>query len=260
MEEAFLVALFNIIILDLVLSGDNAVVIGMAVQRLPPRQKRIAILTGGGLALVLRVALTAVATYLLQIPLLQVLGAVVLVWITYRLLTEGGEEESLHGQREDAGFVKAMQTIIIADVTMSLDNVLAVGAAAHGDLTLLIIGLGLSMAILVAGGTIVSVLLTRMAWLNYVGAAVLVVLAGEMIAKDHYLTESHIIAEDPILPWIFSAIIAVVLVALMLIRRSRRNNATAQAQHHTDSAAHGEETIAPAQAVQDQVALGEPKK
>ena len=169
--DGLLIALFNIIVIDLTLSGDNAVVIGMAVRKLPPRQKRIAILSGGGLAIVLRIALTAVAAFLLTIPLLRAVGGLVLLWITYHLLSQNDGASHDTTIRADSGLWDAMRTIIIADVTMSTDNVLAVGAAAHGDMLLLIFGLTLSMAILVLGGTLVSVLMNKAGWLVFVGAA-----------------------------------------------------------------------------------------
>jgi YjbE family integral membrane protein len=228
--DSLLVALFNIIVIDLTLSGDNAVVIGMAVRKLPPRQKRVAILTGGGLAIVLRIALTAVAAYLLTIPLLRAVGGLVLLWITYHLLATddgAGHETNI---KSDTGLWDAMRTIIIADVTMSTDNVLAVGAAAHGDVVLLIFGLTLSMAILVLGGTIVSVLMNKVGWLVYIGAGVLVVLAGEMIAGDPWLIERGILPEADWVPWAITAAGAAVVYAALMLRRRRRLRALHETQ------------------------------
>jgi YjbE family integral membrane protein len=218
--DSTLLALFNIVILDLVLSGDNAVVIGMAVRKLPPRQKRVAIIVGGGLALALRATLTAIATFLLAIPLLQFIGGVVLAWITYQLLAQDEGGDTAH-QSEEMGFRAAIRTIIIADVTMSIDNVLAVGAAAHGDVTLLLFGLLLSMAILVMGGTIVSVLLEKFVWLKYVGAGVLVYLTGDMIAHDHFLLEQGIVPDEPWVSWVISAVVGLLIAAALYFRRAR---------------------------------------
>jgi YjbE family integral membrane protein len=220
--DTILIALFNIIVIDLTLSGDNAVVIGMAVRKLPPRQKRIAILSGGGLAIALRIALTALATFLLMVPLLRAAGGLVLVWITFHLLASddgAGHEANVNA---NAGLWNAMRTIIIADVTMSTDNVLAVGAAAHGDIVLLIFGLTLSMAILVLGGTIVSVLMNKVGWLVYLGAGVLVVLAGDMIAGDPWLLERGILPEAGWVAWLLSALSAAVVLVALLVRRRRR--------------------------------------
>jgi len=220
MEGIFL-ALINIVIIDLTLSGDNAVVIGMAVRKLPPRQKTLAILSGGGLAILLRISLTAVATFLLTVPLLKAVGGLVLLWITYHLLAP--DEGAAHGPsaRPEGGLWDAMRTIIIADITMSTDNVLAVGAAAHGDVTLLIFGLTLSMAILVLGGTIVSVMMNKMSWLVYVGAGVLVVLAGEMIATDPWLIQNGVLPEVWWMPWVLTIVGALGVLAAYLIRRKR---------------------------------------
>src|SRR4051812_16067341 len=134
MLQGVLEALIKIIILDLVLSGDNAIVIGMAVRALPAKERRRAILLGGAGALVLRMAFTALVTLLVRVepPFLLLVGGLVLVWITYRLLTPESEEHTDTVKAGNRGFWAAMQTIIIADVTMSLDNVLAVGVAADG--------------------------------------------------------------------------------------------------------------------------------
>jgi YjbE family integral membrane protein len=227
--EGLLIALFNIVIIDLTLSGDNAVVIGMAVRKLPPRQKRLAILSGGGLAILLRILLTAVATFLLTVPLLRAAGGLVLLWITYHLLAS--DDGGAHGSdvRSDTGLWDAMRTIIIADITMSTDNVLAVGAAAHGDIVLLIFGLTLSMALLVLGGTVVSVLMNKVGWLVYVGAGVLVILAGEMIAGDPWLVGNGLLPEAGWVPWVLTAAGALVVVVALVLRRRRHSLSAGQA-------------------------------
>ena len=186
--QVVLLALLNIIVIDLVLSGDNAIVIGMAVRALPPPQRRVAILFGGGAALVLRVIFTVVVTIVIRErpPFVLAVGGLILVWITYRLLTPEKEEDetTVNASRRGRGFLAAISTIIVADVTMSLDNVLAVGVAAQGDPALVLVGLILSMAILVAGGALVASILNRLPWLNYVGGLILLVLVGDMIAGD----------------------------------------------------------------------------
>ena len=220
--QTLIEALFKIVILDLVLSGDNAIVIGMAVRALPPAQKRRAILLGGAGALVLRMAFTAVVTLVVREspPLLLLVGGLVLVWITYRLLTPESEEDLDTAKAGNRGFWAAMQTIIIADVTMSLDNVLAVGVAADGDVPLVLIGLVLSMAIIVAGGALVSTILARLPWLNYVGGLILLLLAGEMIVKDP-LIGPHLGGWHDLAPWIVSAVFAVLVVGLLYWRQRR---------------------------------------
>ena len=175
-------SILGIVIIDLVLSGDNAVVIGLAAHRLPPRQRRFAILCGGGAAIVLRISLTAVATFLLTISGLKAVGGVLLLWIAFKLLKE--EEESAEGVKEAATLRAAILTILLADFIMSLDNVLGVAAAAHGDLALLIMGLGLSMAILMVGGSLIANLINRLWWLAYLGAGVIAWTGVEMFLGD----------------------------------------------------------------------------
>ncbi len=222
MLQGVLEALIKIIILDLVLSGDNAIVIGMAVRALPSKERRRAILLGGAGALVLRMAFTAVVTLLVRVepPFLLLVGGVVLVWITYRLLTPESEEHADTIKAGNRGFWAAMQTIIIADVTMSLDNVLAVGVAADGDVPLVLVGLVLSMAIIVAGGALVATILERLPWLNYVGGLILLLLSGEMIANDPVVKPLLGEWREPA-QWVISAVLGTILVSLLYLRQRK---------------------------------------
>ncbi len=183
-------AIVTIVLIDLVLSGDNAVVIGMAAHRLPPRQRRIAILVGGGAAILLRMTLTAIATILLVIPGLRQVGGVLLLWIAFKLLKE--EEETSEGVKVAVSFRDAVLTILIADFIMSLDNILGVAAAARGNVALLIGGLALSMAILMVGGSIVAELMNKIKWLTYVGASAIAWTGAEMALRDTH--------GEPVLP------------------------------------------------------------
>jgi YjbE family integral membrane protein len=176
-----LTAVFSIIVIDLVLSGDNAVVIGMAAHQLPPKQQRQAIIFGAAGAIGLRVLFTALAAVLLGIPALQAIGGIVLIWIALKLLRQ---EEASHKVKQGANLFDAVRTIVLADVVMSLDNILAVGGAAHGNVGLLLFGLGLSMPIILFGSGLVANLMNRFAWLVYVGAAVLVYTGVEMTLAD----------------------------------------------------------------------------
>jgi YjbE family integral membrane protein len=213
--EQFIAAVLNIVLIDIVLSGDNAIVIGMAVRNLPAAMRNRAIVFGTLGAVVLRIILTALATVVLQVPLVQAGGGLLLVWITYRLIAPESDGEA-DGPSADS-FAAAIRTIILADLSMSLDNVLAVGAAAHGEITLLLFGLSLSLVIIMAGGRLVSELLNRLSWLIYIGAAILLILAGEMIAKDALLVQWW--GHHDWLPWLISAVLAGgVLVALRLPR------------------------------------------
>lgn len=181
MDFDFVRQVLEIILIDLVLSGDNAVVIGMAARRLPAEQQRRAILFGGLAAVVLRIIFTIAAALLLGIPLLRFTGGLLLIWIAVRLLRSGGGEEHV---REGNNLLDAIRVIVIADVVMSLDNMLAVGAASHGNLGLLIFGLVLSIPILLFGSSVVAGLINRYPWLLWVGAAVLARVAGQMIVED----------------------------------------------------------------------------
>ena len=178
-------SILRIILIDLVLSGDNAVVIGMAAHRLPPRQRKIAIVFGGGAAIVLRITLTVIAALLLQISGLQLAGGLLLIWIGFKLLKE--EEESHDGTKVAASMREAIFTILVADFIMSTDNVLAVAGASEGSLELLVFGLVLSMAILMWMGSIVANLINRFWWLSYVGAAVIAWTGATMIFEDPYV-------------------------------------------------------------------------
>lgn len=174
-------AVFSIMIIDLVLSGDNAVVIGMASRRLPPDQQRRAIIFGAGGAIGLRVLFTAMTTLLLDIPLLQAGGGVLLLWIAYKLLRQESEAQKVAA---GSSLGEAVRTIVLADVIMSLDNILAVGGAAHGNLSLLLFGLALSMPIILFGSGLVAAMMNRLPWLPYLGSAILIYTAVEMILED----------------------------------------------------------------------------
>lgn len=173
--------MFAIVLIDLVLSGDNAVVIGMAAHRLPPPQRRTAILIGGGAAIGLRISLTAIATFLLLVPGLRQIGGLLLLWIAFKLLK--AEEESEEGVKVAVSFRDAIVTILVADFIMSLDNILGVAAAARGNVALLVGGLALSMAILMIGGSVVAELINRVKWLTYVGAGVIAWTGAEMALR-----------------------------------------------------------------------------
>ncbi len=175
----------RIVVIDLVLSGDNAIVIGMAAHRLPPNQRKMAILFGGIVAMILRAILTAVAAVLLQIAGLQLVGGALLIWIAFKLLKE--EEESKEGIKAAVNMREAIVTILIADFIMSMDNVLGVAAASGGNLRLLLFGLILSMAIVMWMGSLVANLINRFWWLSYVGAAVITWTGAIMIFEDPFV-------------------------------------------------------------------------
>ena len=174
-------ALLSIVVIDLILSGDNAMVIGMAARRLSPEQRRRAIIYGGVGAIGLRIVFTVLAALLLEVPLIQGLGGIVLLWIAYTVLRPEAEAHEVHS---GGNLFAAVRTIILADVVMSLDNILAVGGTAQGDSKLLLFGLALSMSLIMFGSNLVAALMNRLPWLVYAGAAILMYTAVDMIFND----------------------------------------------------------------------------
>jgi len=176
-------ALAAIVVIDLVLAGDNAIVIALAARNLPKRHQRRAILWGAAGAVVVRASLTVGVLWLLKVPGLMLAGGVLLVWIAYRLLT-GDESGREHDVAPATGFWAAMRTIVVADAVMGLDNVLAVAGAAHGSVGLVVLGLVISIPIVVWGSTLILHWLERFPGLLYVGGAVLAWTAVKMITDE----------------------------------------------------------------------------
>ena len=179
--SSFWVILAQIMMINIVLSGDNAVVIAMASRALPPRQQKQAILFGSFGAIVLRVILTFFAVMLLELPYLKVVGAVLLLWIGIKMLLPEDEEDELDAH---SNMWAAIKTIIVADFIMSLDNVLGVAAAAKGSLLLLVIGLAISIPLIIYGSTLILKLMNRYPVVVTVGGGILGWVAGEMLITD----------------------------------------------------------------------------
>jgi YjbE family integral membrane protein len=178
---AFFFGIINIIIIDLILAGDNAVVIAMAVRSLPRRQRRWGIILGAGAAVLLRVVLTFFVAQLLGIQFVKLVGGVLIAWIAVKLFIEGAPEQT---DKDAKSLLQAMWLIIVADITMSTDNVLAVAGASHGNPFLLFFGLALSIPFVVFTSNLLSTLMDRYPIIIYIGAAVLGKVAGEMIFTD----------------------------------------------------------------------------
>jgi len=183
---AFWAALGSIILANIVLSGDNAVVIALAARSLPPQQQKQAIIWGSAAAIVMRIVLTLIAVEMLKWPWLKVVGALLLLYIGVTLLLEDDGEDGEH--HEAGGMMAAVRTILIADLVMSLDNVLAVAAAAKGNTPLLIIGLAISIPLIVFGSTLLLKVMQRFPIIITLGAALLGFLAGEMMFTDPAVT------------------------------------------------------------------------
>ncbi|RJR32500.1 MAG: TerC family protein [Deltaproteobacteria bacterium] len=184
LDWAFFLGILNIVIIDLILAGDNAVVIAMAVRSLPRRQRTWGILLGSGGAVLLRVVLTFFVAQLLEISFIKLAGGVLIAWIAVKLFLEGVPEQQ---DKEAKSLWQAMQLIVIADITMSTDNVLAVAGASHGNFFLLIFGLALSIPFVVFTSNLLAMLMDRYPIIIYLGAAVLGRVAGEMIFTDPWV-------------------------------------------------------------------------
>jgi len=174
--------LLKIIWINIILSGDNAVVIALAARSLPPHQQKKAILFGSGAAVILRIILTVVAVQLLALSYLQIVGGLLLLWIGVQLL--GEEDEQEEGDVKHSSLMTAIRTIPIADIVMSLDNVIAVAAAAKGSNTLLILGLAISIPLVIFGSTLMIKLMERFPIIVTIGGGILGWVAGEMLVSD----------------------------------------------------------------------------
>ena len=180
----FLSALLAIIVIDLVLAGDNAIVIALAARNLPRQLQRRAIIWGSLGAVVVRSSLTVAVLWLLGVPGLMLAGGLLLVWIAYKLLAGSDNGGGDHEVAPAKSFWAAMRTIVVADAVMGLDNVLAVAGAAHGSVLLVVTGLLISIPIVVWGSTLILHWLERFPALLYIGGAVLAWTAAKMIADE----------------------------------------------------------------------------
>jgi YjbE family integral membrane protein len=191
-QVAFWIALGKIIWINILLSGDNAVVIAMACRGLPPRQRLWGMILGAGVAVVLRIVFTVVIASLMLLPYLKIIGGLALFYIAAKLLVP--EDESEEGVEAVEHLWRAVRIVAIADIVMSLDNVIAIAAAAQGNMVLLVIGLAISIPLIVAGAALIMTLLDRFPILVWAGAALLGWIVGETIATDHAL-EPWVVAQ-----------------------------------------------------------------
>ena len=221
----FWVGLFKIIWIDVILSGDNAVVIALAARSLPAHQQRRAIIMGSGFAIVMRVLLTLVAAKLMQLPYLQVIGGLLLLWIGSGLLKGDDPEEAASGSTGNGSMMTAIRTIVLADMVMCLDNVLAVAATAQGHMLLLLLGLAISIPLVVFGSTIMIRIMERWPVVVILGAALIGWVAGETIVKDQAL-----LPYTAQVPWLHYAA-AVAGAALVLLIGFRQKNKAAVASN-----------------------------
>jgi len=215
-DAAFFSALMSIIVINLILSGDNAVVIALAVRNLPKKQRMWGIILGSGLAVLLRVALTFFAAKLLLISFLKLFGGALILWIAVKLFTSGHEDENIEAA---AGLWQAVKVILVADLVMSIDNVLAIAGASKGNMFLLLFGLGTSIPLVVGTSTLLSMLMDKYPIIITLGAAILGKVGGEMIITDPWVHKTFHPAH-----WMDYAMqavcaVGVVLVGKYLVRR-----------------------------------------
>ncbi len=180
-SAAFWVGLVKIIGVNIILSGDNAVVIALAARSLPPKQQTQAIIWGSGAAIVMRIILTLFAVALLTLPWLKIIGSVLLFWIGVKLLVPEDDDAEIEASTQ---LLSAIKTILIADLVMSLDNVIAVAAAAGGSILLLILGLAISIPLVIFGATLLLKLMERFPVIITIGGALIGWVAGEMLVTD----------------------------------------------------------------------------
>jgi len=210
-------ALFAIVVIDLVLAGDNAIVIGLAARNLSKDDQKKVIFWGTLGAIIIRSLLTLIVVWLLRIPGLMLIGGLLLIWIAYKLLVE----EKGHDVKAGQSLWAAVKTIIIADTVMGLDNVLAVAGAAHGSFFLVVLGLLISVPIVIWGSTLILKWVDRYPSIIYVGAAVLAWTASKMITDEPFL--ANLFGNNPMLKWGFSIVIIVAVLLAGKMKNQRKS-------------------------------------
>ncbi|MEG6585790.1 TerC family protein [Dendrosporobacter sp. 1207_IL3150] len=214
----YLFSLLSIITVNLVLSGDNALVIALACRRLPDKQRKVATIIGGAGAIILRIVLTFLTIYLLQIPYLQLMGGLLLFWIALKLAKN--EHHDNENVSNACSLGEAVKTIIVADVVMSLDNVIAIAGVAKGDVSLLIVGLAISIPLIIWGSKLINMLMERWPIIIVIGAAFLGWTAGEMITSDTKTIE--LLTKYPWLNIAFPEVFAGLIVIVSMISSKKR--------------------------------------
>jgi YjbE family integral membrane protein len=234
-DADYALSILRIIGINIILSGDNAIVIALACRSLPPRQRVIGIILGAGAAVLLRILFTIIVQQLFDVPWLKLVGGLILLWIAVKLLL--GDEASEDSVRSGASVWEAVKIVAIADIVMSLDNVLAIAAAAGGNMSLIILGLIISIPLVVFGATLLTWLLDRMPILVWAGSALLGWVAGELLATEPILQPYLLVAADTLgvtvklLTRVIEASCAIMVVAVgwLIIRASARRTARQQA-------------------------------
>lgn len=221
----FWLALLNIIFIDLILAGDNAIVIALAARNLPKEQQKKAVIWGTVGAITIRIIATLLVVKLLDLPWLHLIGGLLLIWIAYKLLVQEDQHDDVKAGNT---LWQSIQTIIIADAAMGLDNVIAVAGAAEGHMMLVVIGLLISIPVVVWGSTLFIKLVNRFNWIIYIGGAVLAYTAAKMITGEKMFEayfHSHMV-----LYWIFTiALVIGILASGYLTNKQRQKNRASSA-------------------------------
>jgi len=213
LSAEFFSALLAIIIIDLVLAGDNAIVIALAARNLPPHLQCITIIVGTAAAVVVRIGMTLAIVWLLRIPGLLLAGGILLVWIAYKLLAPNSlKKNTSYGSSANIGLWAAIRTIVIADAVMGVDNMLGVAGAAQGEFFLVMVGLLISVPIMVLGSTLILKWVERYPIIIYVGATVLAWTAAKMIAREPVVKDA--IGHNDLIVWgLYAFLIGGVLIS-----------------------------------------------
>jgi YjbE family integral membrane protein len=216
-----LIMLLKIIAIDIILSGDNAVVIAMATRTLPKHQQSQAIFLGTFGAVVLRILFAAVIVYLLKIPFIHLVGGIILLWIAYKVLVEQEEEANIKAHNK---LFLAVWTIIVADAVMSLDNVIAIAGASHGHIGMIALGVAISIPIMIFGSKMIVKMMEKYSWISYVGSGILAWTAGEMIVEDKQLANFIQIPHGPIMYAVIATLTILVLIAGYMKNKTMETN------------------------------------
>ena len=218
MNADFVIGVLKIVLIDLALAGDNALVIALAVRTLPKRQQFLGRIWGTVGAVALRLLFITIITYLLGIPLLQVVGGLLLIWIAIKLVRQSDSHGEGH-VRQGTSLLEAIWIILVADVVMSLDNVIGVAGAAEGDMRLVVFGIALSIPIVVWGSGVLASLMNRYPWIILIAAGILGEVAGKMIAHDHFIASRF--GVSPVVEWTLRLGLpaVIVLIGWLTVRR-----------------------------------------
>lgn len=214
----FITALLSIVVIDLVLAGDNAIVIGMAARNLPKQNQKKVIIWGTVGAIVVRSVLTLIVVWLLMVPGLRLIGGLLLVWIAYKLLIEEKNDDNI---KAGTSIWAAIRTIIIADTAMGLDNVLAVAGAAQGHFILVILGLLISIPIVVWGSTLILRLMDRYPFIIFIGAGVLAWTSSKMIVEEPFI--HGFFADHIVIKYLFEIVVVALVIAAGVLTKKKNN-------------------------------------